>query len=237
MRQALAPWDQLGGDGAESTTALLAACLARHELAARLWELGSQPERQRMCEENCSRLERASGGGGGPPELRLELLENLMQLGLIYKQAGNRVDSDRCCRRGYELGRRLIDEMPESGSVVYHLATCGRELAARDRAAAPPQETARLCGQAARLLRAQRLRDPADRDCGRTWRTCNRSRVEGDSRSAANRMRRHESRFSRHRTRSSPGGCFGRRTEARKWKERRLVESHNSKRWTGDSSH
>jgi len=48
---------------------------------------------------------------------------------------------------------------------VYRLAYCGHELAARDRAAAPPEETARLCEQAARLLEAQRLRDPADRDC------------------------------------------------------------------------
>jgi len=36
-----------------------------------------------------------------------------------------------------------------------------------------------------------------------------RSRAEGDSRSAANRVRRRESRFSRHRTRSNPGGRFG----------------------------
>jgi hypothetical protein len=34
-------------------------------------------------------------------------------------------------------------------------------------------------------------------------------RTEGDSRSAANRVRRHRSRFSRHRTRSNPGGCLG----------------------------
>ncbi len=165
LRQALDRWDQKGGDGAESTPAQVAACVARRELATRLWELGSQPERQRMYEENCSRLERVIGAGGGPPELRLELLENLMQLGRTYQHVGNRVDSGRCWRRGFELGRRLIDEMPDSGSAVYHLAICGRELAARDPAAAPPEETARLCEQAARLLEAQRMRDPADRDC------------------------------------------------------------------------
>jgi tetratricopeptide (TPR) repeat protein len=164
LRQALALWDRLGGDGAESTSALLAACVARHELASRLWELGSQREQQRMYEENCSRLERAIGGGGAPPELRLELLENLMQLGLIYHHAGNQVDSSLCWRRGYELGRRLIDEMPDSGSAMYRLATCGVELARRDRAAAPPEKTAQLCELSARLLEAQRLRDPADRD-------------------------------------------------------------------------
>ena len=54
--------------------------------------------------------------------------------------------------------------MPDSGGAVYHLAMCGRELAARDRSAATPEETARLCWQVARLLEAQRLRDPADRD-------------------------------------------------------------------------
>jgi hypothetical protein len=37
------------------------------------------------------------------------------------------------------------------------------------------------------------------------WRA--RSRAEGDSRSAANRVRQHENRLSRHRTRSNPGGC------------------------------
>jgi hypothetical protein len=35
-------------------------------------------------------------------------------------------------------------------------------------------------------------------------------RTEGDSRSAANRVRRLKSRFSRNRTRRNPGGCFGR---------------------------
>jgi len=104
LRQALALWDQLGGDGPESTSALLAACVARRELADRLWELGSQPERQRMYEETCSRLERAIGGGGGPPELRLKLLENVIQLGKWYQHDGNRADSDRCWRRGYQLG-------------------------------------------------------------------------------------------------------------------------------------
>jgi hypothetical protein len=43
-----------------------------------------------------------------------------------------------------------------------------------------------------------------------------RSRAKGDSRSAANRVRRRESRSSRHKTRSNPGGCFVCRTDARK---------------------
>ena len=165
LRQALALWDQLGGDGAESPSALLAACAARRELAGRQWELGSDLEEQRMYEENCFRLERALGGRGGPPEPRLELVVNLLELGRMCDHAGNRVDSVRYWRRGYDLGRRLIDEMPDSGRAVYHLAMCGRELAARDRAAAPPEETARLCELSARLLEAQRLRDPADQDC------------------------------------------------------------------------
>ncbi len=165
LRQAIALWDQFGGDGGESTSALLAACNARRELANRLFEQGSLAERQRMYEENCTRLERALGGGGGPPELRLELLANLWELGLMYQLAGNQADSGRCWRRGYELGRRLIDEMPDSSRATYCLAMCGRELAARDPTAAPPEETAQLCELSARLLEAQRLRDPADRDC------------------------------------------------------------------------
>src|SRR5262245_15123392 len=36
-----------------------------------------------------------------------------------------------------------------------------------------------------------------------------RSRGESDSRSAVNRVRRHESRFSRQKTRGNPGGCVG----------------------------
>jgi serine/threonine protein kinase len=165
LRQALALWDQLGGEGAESTSAQLAASTARIELACRLFDLGAHREQVRMYEENCSRLERAVGAGGGPPELRLELLVSLSILGDWYQHDGKRVDSERCWRRGYELGRRLIDEMPDSGSAVFHLAFCRRQLAAKDPAAAPPEETARLCEQAARLLEAQRLRDPADRTC------------------------------------------------------------------------
>jgi serine/threonine-protein kinase len=165
LRQALALWDQLGGDGDGSTSVLLAACAARRELAWRLFELGAGREVVREYETNCSRVERAMSAGGGPPELRLELLVNLSILGDWYRHDGDRAASERCWRRGYDLGRRLTDEMPDSGRAVYHLALCGRELAARDRAAAPPEETARLCEQAARLLEAQRLRDPADQDC------------------------------------------------------------------------
>jgi serine/threonine protein kinase len=165
LRQALALCDQITGGGAEPASALLAGCAARCELAARQWELGSLPDQQQMYEENCSRLESAIGNGSGPPELRLELLMNLAQLGRMYEHNGKRADSSRCWRRGYELARGLIDEMPDSGSVVYQLAVCSRELAARDGAAARPEDTARLCSQAARLLEAQRLRDPSDREC------------------------------------------------------------------------
>ena len=125
---------------------------------------GSVLEERQIYEENCTRLERVLGQRGGPPTLRLELLANLWDLGRMYDQAGNRVDSANCWRRGYDLGRRLIDEMPDNGRAVYYLACCGRDLAARDRAAAPPEETARLCEQAARLLEFQRLRDRADLD-------------------------------------------------------------------------
>jgi hypothetical protein len=46
-------------------------------------------------------------------------------------------------------------------------------------------------------------------ETGRSFGRGTRSRAEGDSRPAANRVRRPESRFSRHRTRSNPGGCVG----------------------------
>jgi hypothetical protein len=58
--------------------------------------------------------------------------------------------------------------MPDSGTAAYNLAICGNELAARDRAGAPPGKTAPLCELAARLLEAQWLRDPADRECTQT---------------------------------------------------------------------
>ena len=60
---------------------------------------------------------------------------------------------------------------------------------------------------------------------------CTRSRAEGDSRSAANRVRRHESRFSRHRTRSNPGGCVGvvGPTRATRLAVRRLARSPTEK--------
>jgi tetratricopeptide (TPR) repeat protein len=168
LRQALALWDRLSGHGTEGIPALVAACQTRRELALRLRDVGPQPDEDRMYRENCARLERAAGGVGAPPELRLELLVNLAELGETYQHDGNRADAERCWRRGYELGRRLTEEIPDSAVAVYHLAMCGRELAAKDPAAAPPEETAVLCTQAARLLEAQRLRDPADRDCSET---------------------------------------------------------------------
>ncbi len=48
MRQAVAFWGQQGGAGAESTSALLAGCAGRRELADRMFEQGSQPERRRI---------------------------------------------------------------------------------------------------------------------------------------------------------------------------------------------
>lgn len=164
LRQALAIWNPLSEDGARSTSALLAACAARCELGGLMRELGRIQEETGMYVENCSRLERAMDVRGGSPEIRLELLRNLVHMGRLYVHFDNQVEAGRCWQRGHDLGRRLIDEMPDSGRAAYFLAVCGRELAARDKKAAPPEETVRLCEQAARLLEAQRLRDPADRD-------------------------------------------------------------------------
>jgi serine/threonine protein kinase/tetratricopeptide (TPR) repeat protein len=162
-QQALTLWELLNVEGA--TPALLAACEARRNLAGLRDEFGHWAQIAPRLEENCARLERAANAGAASPALWLELLENLAQLGEWYQHDGNQPGAERCWRRGYELGRRLAEELPDSARAVHYLALCGRELAARDPAAAPPRDTVRLCGLAIRLLEAQHQRDPDDQDC------------------------------------------------------------------------
>jgi hypothetical protein len=165
LREAIGLWDRLAGDGTAATPPLLAACEARRDLANLMSEQGYHPEQSRLYEENCARLDRAAAGA--PPELSLELLANLTLLGDKYQHAKNGAGAERCWRRGYGLGRRVVEEMPDNALAAYYLAQCGRELAALDPAAAPPQETVHLCGLAARLLEARYRRDPDDHDCTR----------------------------------------------------------------------
>jgi tetratricopeptide (TPR) repeat protein len=165
LRKALALWDQLAGEVAAPTASQLAACAAaRRELAALISNQGRHREQCCLYEENCARLARANAGPQASPELCLALLVNLTELGALYQHDGNKDGAEHCWRQGHELGLRLVDDVPDSGLAVYYLASCGRELFAKDPAAAPPEETAALCARAARLLEAQRKRDPADED-------------------------------------------------------------------------
>jgi tetratricopeptide (TPR) repeat protein len=164
LRQAINLGDRLADAGEAPVRLLIAASGARRALAAVMFSQGRQDETRRLYEEGSSRLESAAAEADAPPELRLELLVVLTHLGDEYQHDGNHAAAARCWRRGYELGRQLTEEAPDNAPAVFRLAVCGRELASKDRAAAPPEETARLCEQARRLLVAQRRRDPADQD-------------------------------------------------------------------------
>jgi tetratricopeptide (TPR) repeat protein len=165
LRQAIALWDSLADEDGAPVPSLLAASVARRDLATVMVTLGLHPEAGRLYEESVSRLDRANAGGNQRPELQLELLMTLTALGQKYQHDVNPIEAARYWRRGYDLGRRLAEEVPDNADAVYCLAVCGRELAEKDPATAPPEETAGLCIQAARLLEARRRRDPADRDC------------------------------------------------------------------------
>jgi eukaryotic-like serine/threonine-protein kinase len=165
LRQAIALWDGLAGEDTASLPPLLASCAARRELASVMVTLGRHGDEERLYADNCARLDRANAGGDSAPELRLELLTNVTALGQKYHHDLNRAEAARCWRRGYELGRRLAEEVPDNARAVFCLAVCARELAETAPTTAPPEETAGLCVQAARLLEARRQRDPADRDC------------------------------------------------------------------------
>ena len=164
LRQAIALSEALTSEGAASATTLLIASAARSALASLLTYQGRYQDLSRLYEENCERLTRALAGGDKVLELRLELLNNLCWLARQYQHDGNPAQADRCWRQGYDLGRRLAEEAPDSPSAVYNLATCSWELTLKDPATARPEETAQLCEQASRLLTAQRLRDPENPD-------------------------------------------------------------------------
>jgi tetratricopeptide (TPR) repeat protein len=144
LRQAIALSEALTDQGAASATTLLTASAARSELASLLTYLGRYQVLSRLYEENCDRLTRALAGGDNLLELRLELLKNLCWLARQYQHDGNPARADRCWRQGYDLGRRLSEEAPDSPSAVYNLATCSRELTLKDPVTGRPEETARL---------------------------------------------------------------------------------------------
>ncbi|HZT82616.1 MAG TPA: tetratricopeptide repeat protein, partial [Gemmataceae bacterium] len=168
LRQAIALWERLAGEGFTPTRCLVAAATARRFLADRMSEQGRSGEVTRLYEENRARLDGLISAGNTAPEVRQELLYTLSELGEQYQHDGMQAEADRCWRRGHDLGRQLADEIPDNPRVVYCLAVCGQNLAARDPAAAHPAEITRLCRQAARLLEAQRQRDPTNQDTGRT---------------------------------------------------------------------
>jgi eukaryotic-like serine/threonine-protein kinase len=164
LRQAIALSEAQTDKGAASATMILTECAARHELASLLTYQGRYEDLSRLYEGNCNRLAKALADGEDVLELRLELLNNLCWLGRQYQHDGNQAGEERCWRRGYDLGRQLSEEAPDSASAVYNLAICSWELTLKDPLATQPEETARLCEQAVRLLAAQRKRDPENRD-------------------------------------------------------------------------
>jgi serine/threonine protein kinase len=156
--EAITLWDQLAVDGALSERALSHAASARTDLAALndLWRA------IRQCEERCARLSRAIADGNTSTGLRLELLCDLTWLAGAYRVI-DREAAVHYGQRGREVGRALVEELPENAYAKYYLAVCCRELATAGAAAVPPEEATRLFEQAARLFEAQQQRDPSDR--------------------------------------------------------------------------
>src|SRR5262249_41362338 len=87
-------------------------------------------------------------------------------LGQLYRDT-DEAAAVRCFQQGREVGRQLVEEMPDNARARYFLGVCCQCLPAKEPAAAPPEETARLFGEATRLFEAQWQRDPADRAVAR----------------------------------------------------------------------
>jgi serine/threonine protein kinase len=160
--EAIALWDQLAVDGALSERALGQAASARDDLTL----LGNQQwrlqDRIRYGEERCARLSRAIANGNTSTGLRLALLCDLRYLACAYRSL-DRAAVVRSGQQGLNIGRALVEEIPDNAHAKLYLGDCCLELAVAGAAAVPPEETARLFEQAARLLQGQRQRDPSDR--------------------------------------------------------------------------
>jgi tetratricopeptide (TPR) repeat protein len=162
MRQAMALWEQLAEKGLAPDRALRNAAFARGDLCILMDMQGRLGDTVSLFEQRYARLNRAITEGPTTPELRLGLLCDLATLGELYRDK-DEAAAVRCWQQGREIGRRLVEEMPDSAHAKYFLGVCGKYLAAREPAAALLEETVQLFEQAARLFEAQGQRDPADR--------------------------------------------------------------------------
>ncbi|HZY87608.1 MAG TPA: protein kinase, partial [Gemmataceae bacterium] len=167
LRQAIALWEQLADEGVAPARSLRDAAWARRGLSILLDGQGRYQDLCSFCQERYARLARTAGQADAPPELRLELLWHLVAMGEVCRRNKDEAGAVRYWRQGREVGRRLVEELPDNAQPWHFLAICGRYLGEKDPAAAPPEETARLFGQACRLFEAQLQRDPADRTSAR----------------------------------------------------------------------
>jgi tetratricopeptide (TPR) repeat protein len=155
-------WDQMAVDGALSERAVGHAASARHDLDLLTDHQGRRQDMIRNYEGRYARESRAIASGNTSTGLHLQLLLDLAVLGQAYGNI-DRAAAVRFWQRGREVGRALLEEIPENAHANYYLGVCCRGLATAGAAAVPPEETARLFEQAARLFEAQRQRDPSDR--------------------------------------------------------------------------
>jgi tetratricopeptide (TPR) repeat protein len=162
QREAIDLWDQLAVDGALSEQALAHAASAHVDLALVVIQQWRPQDMIRYYEERYARLSRAMVNGNTSTGLRLELLCDLRYLAAAYRNI-DRAASVRWGQRGREVGLALVEEIPENAHAKLYLGECCHQLAKSGAAAVPPEETARLFEQAARLFEAQRQRDPSDR--------------------------------------------------------------------------
>jgi serine/threonine protein kinase len=163
IRQAISLWEQLADDGVAPARSHREAVWARCDLVCLLEVEGRYHEQGVVFEQRYARLARAAGEADAPPELRLELLWYLTALGEVSRRKKDEAAAARYWQQGREVGRRLVEDLPDSAQVWYFLAHCCQYLGAKDPAAAPPEETTRLLERAIRLFEAQLQRDPGDR--------------------------------------------------------------------------
>jgi tetratricopeptide (TPR) repeat protein len=167
LRQAIGLWDQLADDNVTPARCLRAAALTRCDLCILMDVEGRYEDQNKLFEHPYAWLARATDQADAPPELRLELLWYITMLGDVSRRKKDEAGAKSFWEQGRAVGRRLVEELPDNAQSWYFLALCCRYLGAKDPAAAPPEETARLFEQAVRLFEAQLRRDPADRTSAR----------------------------------------------------------------------
>src|SRR5262249_54741010 len=155
----IALWEQLADDGV--APARRAGSLARGELSILLDLRSRRPDLARLFQQRYARLARSTAAGDGGPEVRLELLWNLTILGQIH-QSKDPAAAARYWQQGREVGRRVIQELPEDPLGWYFLAICSQPPSPSDTAGPALEETTRRFARAVRLFEEQRRRDPAD---------------------------------------------------------------------------